>query len=230
MENITKLNYQKSDQIGVFIKLTNSFCLIPQNVPENLYKVLKYELSNKIPIILSSIIGSKCVGRLVIGNKRGIILPQQTTAEEYINLKNFLPENIIIKRCEEKFSALSNSVCTNDYISIVNPEINSQTIELISDTLGVEVFRTFIGKENLVGSYCVLNNNGGILCPYVTFEEQDELSSLLEIPLLVGTVNRGSKLISSGISTNDFNTFCGLSTSQSEIFIIKTALKKKLNY
>jgi translation initiation factor 6 len=84
-----------------------------------------------------------------------------------------------------------------------------------------------IGKEKLVGSYCIFNNNGGLLHPSVEIEEQDELSSLLEIPLLIGTVNCGDKLLGSGIVTNDLTTFCGLKTTQSELFIIETALTKR---
>lgn len=224
---VIKIKYQRSDLVGVYMKLTNSFCIIPHDTPANFYKSTKNELYDKIPIITTSILGSRSIGRLIIGNKKGIVVPYQTTVEEFENLKSFLPEDILIKRCDDKFSALANSVCTNDYIALVNPEISLQTVELISDVLGVEIFRMSIGKENLVGSYCIFNNNGGIIHPSVQFEEQDELSSLLEIPLLIGTVNCGNKLVGSGISTNDWTTFCGLSTTQSELFVIETALMKK---
>jgi translation initiation factor 6 len=224
---VIKIKYQRSDLIGVYMKLTNSFCIIPHDTPANFYKSTKNELYNKIPIITTSILGSRSVGRLIIGNKKGIVVPYQTTIEEFENLKKFLPEEILIKRCDDKFSALANSVSANDYTALVNPEISLQTVELISDVLGVEIFRMSIGKENLVGSYCIFNNNGGIIHPSVQFEEQDELSSLLEIPLLIGTVNCGNKLVGSGISTNDWAAFCGLSTTQSELFVIETALMKK---
>ena len=85
---VIKLNYQKSDLIGVFVKLTNSFCIVPQDVSVNFYKTIKDELNNKIPIISTFIFGSKSIGRLIIGNKRGIIVPYQTTTEEFNNLKS----------------------------------------------------------------------------------------------------------------------------------------------
>ena len=224
---VIKINYQKSELIGVYVKLTNSYCVIPKDASVNFYNSIQNDIGNKIPIIQTFILGSKSIGRLIVGNKRGIIVPYQITSEELRNLKDFLPENILIRRCEDKFSALSNSVCINDYTAIVNSEISCQTNELISDVLGVEIFRMSIGKEKLVGSYCIFNNHGGLLHPNVEIEEQDELSSLLEIPLLVGTVNCGDNLIGSGIITNDLNTFCGLKTTQSELFIIETALSKK---
>jgi translation initiation factor 6 len=226
---VLKINYHKSDCVGVYMKLTNTFCAVPHDVSENFYETIKNELRNKVPIVKISLIGSRSIGRLIVGNKNGIIVPYETSFEEFVNLRNTLPENIIIKRCEEQFSTLSNSICVNDYVALTNPEISAEFTNLISDVLGVETFKISVGKENLVGSYCVFNNNGGLVHPGVSCEEQDELTSLLEIPLLIGTVNCGSKLLGSGVSTNDFATFCGLSTTQSELLIIETAFKKKKN-
>lgn len=224
---IVKLSYQKSDSIGVFAKLTNSFCIVSYDSPLSFYKTIKFELYPRIPIISTFISGSKCVGRFLVGNKRGLLVPDSIDSQEFKNLKNFLPDDVLIKKCDEKFSTLGNSVSTNDYVALVNPEISSQTTELISDVLGVEVFKLSLGKKNLIGSYCIFNNNGGLIHPDMNQEEQDEISSLLEIPLLTGTVNHGNKLIGAGMLTNDFVTFCGTRTTQSELFIIETALKRK---
>ena len=39
--------------------------------------------------------------------------------------------------------------------------------------------------------------------------ELDELSTLLQIPLCAGTVNRGSDVIASGVMANDWTAFVG---------------------
>lgn len=94
-------------------------------------------------------------------------------------------------------------------------------MELISDVLGVEVFRAQIAGNALVGSYCVLSNQGGLVHPKTSVEDVDELSSLLSIPLVAGTVNRGSDVIAAGLVVNDWSAFCGLATTAAEMSVIE---------
>lgn len=55
--------------------------------------------------------------------------------------------------------------------------------------------RQTVADQVLVGTYCSFTNKGGLVHPKTTTEDQDELASLLQVPLVAGTVNRGSDVI-----------------------------------
>ncbi len=56
----------------------------------------------------------------------------------------------------------------------------------------MEVFRQTVASNVLVGTYTVLSNQGGLVHPKTTMEDQDELSSLLQVPLVVSVTSTTS--------------------------------------
>uniref|UniRef100_T1GZA6 Eukaryotic translation initiation factor 6 n=1 Tax=Megaselia scalaris TaxID=36166 RepID=T1GZA6_MEGSC len=84
---------------------------------------------------------------------------------------------------------------------IVNPYLDKETEEIIGDVLGVEA----------------------------TIQEQDELSSLLQVPLVAGTCNRGSEVLAAGMVVNDWISFVGMSTTATEISVIESVFKLTSN-
>lgn len=191
--------------------------------------VFEAELSDHIPVVQASIAGTRLVGRLTVGNRNGLLLPNTTTDQEMLHVRNSLPDEVVVQRIDERLSALGNCVACNDYVALIHPDIDRETEEIIADVLGVEVFRQSIANNVLVGSYSRFTNQGGIVAPGTTIEDLDELSSLLQVPLVAGTVNRGSDVIGAGLVANDWSAFCGIDTTSTELSVIESVLKLRSN-
>jgi translation initiation factor 6 len=160
-----------------------------------------------------------------VGNRNGLLMPNTATDQELLHVRNCLPDEVVVQRVDERLSALGNCIACNDYAALIHPDIDRETEEIAADVLGVEVFRQAVAGNTLVGSYAVLTNQGGVVAPQASVEELDELSSLLQVPLVAGTVNRGSDVIGAGLVANDWAAFCGADTTATELSVIESVLK-----
>ncbi|RWR83194.1 eukaryotic translation initiation factor 6-2-like protein [Cinnamomum micranthum f. kanehirae] len=221
----TRLQFENSCEVGVFSKLTNAYCLVAIGGSESFYSTFEAELADVIPVVKTSIAGTRIIGRLCAGNKNGLLLPHNTTDQELQHLRNSLPDQVVVQRIEEKLSALGNCIACNDHVALTHTDLDRDTEELISDVLGVEVFRQTIAGNILVGSYCAFSNRGGLVHPHTSIEDLDELSTLLQVPLVAGTVNRGSEVIAAGMTVNDWTAFCGSDTTATELSVIESVFK-----
>ena len=220
-----RVQFENNNEVGVFSKLTNSYCLVAIGGSENFYSVFEAELAETIPVIHASVAGCRIIGRLCVGNKNGLLVPNTTTDTELQHIRNSLPDNVKVQRVEERLSALGNVIACNDHVALVHPDLDRETEEILTDTLNVEVFRQTVASNVLVGSYSVLSNQGGLVHPKTSIQDQDELSSLLQVPLAAGTVNRGSDVIAGGMVVNDWVAFCGMDTTSTELSVIESVFK-----
>eukprot|EP00922_Rhytidocystis_sp_ex-Travisia-forbesii_P023724 GHVS01034788.1.p1 GENE.GHVS01034788.1~~GHVS01034788.1.p1 ORF type:complete len:254 (-),score=29.70 GHVS01034788.1:400-1161(-) len=220
-----RTQFESSSEVGVFSKLTNTYCMVAIGGSENFYAAFEAELAEHIPVLHASIGGTRVIGRVCVGNRRGLLVPSITTDQELQHLRNSLPDCVQIRRVEERLSALGNCIATNDYVSLVHTDLDKETEEIVQDVLGTEVFRATIAGNVLVGSYCYFTNQGGLVHVMTPKEDMEELSQLIEVPITAGTVNRGSDVIASGMVANDWCAFCGLDTTATELAVIEKVLK-----
>ena len=162
-----RCQFENSSEIGVFARLTNSYCLVAIGGSANFYGTFDAELGDLIPVVHCSIAGTRLVGRLTVGNRHGLLVPSTTTDQELQHLRNSLPDAVAIQRVEERLSALGNVIACNgelvhslsvaevkcscdtcafaDYVAIVHPDLDRETEEILADVLKVEVFRQTVG-------------------------------------------------------------------------------------
>uniref|UniRef100_A0A0G4HFR1 Eukaryotic translation initiation factor 6 n=1 Tax=Chromera velia CCMP2878 TaxID=1169474 RepID=A0A0G4HFR1_9ALVE len=220
-----RASFENSSEVGVFARLTNGYCLTALGGSENFYSIFEAELAQHIPVIHASIGGTRIVGRVTVGNRKGLLVPSITTDQELQQLRNSLPDAVKVQRVEERLSALGNCIACNDYVALVHTDLDKETEEIIADTLGVEVFRATVAGNVLVGSYCVFSNQGGLVHVMTPVDDMEELSQLLEIPLTAGTVNRGSDVLGAGLVVNDWAAFTGMDTTATELGVMERIFK-----
>ena len=109
------LQFENSNEVGVFANLTNSYCLVAIGASENFYSIFESELADLVPIARCTVAGTRIVGRLTAGNKNGLLVPTSTTDQELQHLRNTLPDKVAVERIEERLSALGNVVCCSGF-------------------------------------------------------------------------------------------------------------------
>ena len=122
-------NFENSSDVGVFAKLTNKYALIAFGGAEQ-FKVVEQELEEHIPVIICTVATTNLVGRMSVGNGKGLLLPNNCSDKEMMHIRNSLPEGIIVQRVEEKLSALGNCIVCNDHVALVHPDLDRETEEI----------------------------------------------------------------------------------------------------
>ena len=90
--------FENSSDVGVFATLTNKYCLVASGGSENFYSVFESELADHVPVCHTNIGGTRIIGRLIVGNKNGLLVPQIATDAEIQHIRNYLPDDVKIRK------------------------------------------------------------------------------------------------------------------------------------
>lgn len=224
-----RTHFDGSSEIGAYTKLTNTYLIIGATHTSQFRNVVDGFID--MPIVETTINSIKTIGSQIQGNKHGLLVPMTTHDHELMSLRQLLPEKVRIRRIEERLNALGNVLLCNDYVAIVHPEVDSESLEIIENVLNVPVHKMCIGNQPLVGSYGSMNNQGLLVSPETSGEDQEMLSKVLNLQVVAGTVNTGNIVIGSGLVVNDYIGFCGKLTSNPELSVMEKVfmLKEEVN-
>lgn len=212
-----RISFERSSEIGAYTLLTNKYCILGKSKSRNFYSHFQSFLD--IPLAETTLNSISPIGNLACGNSNGLLLPMTATDQEMMHIRNLIPETVKIRKIDERLNALGNVIICNDSIALVHSDLSEENLEIIGDTLGVEVVRHCIGKEPLVGTFGAMNGQGLLVHPLCSKEEIEELSQLLSIQVISGTINKGSAVIGGGIAVNDWALFVGSKTTSTEMSV-----------
>ncbi|MFX1319737.1 MAG: translation initiation factor IF-6 [Promethearchaeota archaeon] len=214
---IQRLDFNGSSNIGAFCRVTDHWVL--QGPSNEVTTQRLTQLFEKEPI--STTIGqSTLIGILTVGNKKGLLVPQIVFDEELESLQEL---GIPIVQLESKLTALGNLILTNDHAALVSTAFSKKEQKIIRDALDVEVNASQIAGSELVGSFCVVTNNGLLAHTDVSEEELDWLGSFFSVGTDIGTINCGVPYVSIGLLATLKAAAAGFETTGPELMRITEA-------
>jgi translation initiation factor 6 len=198
--------------IGVIMLCTDKIALLPVNSPPSLRKLVQRALKVKITLVSENIIGS-----LAVANSYGIVVSNVISLEVLNQIKS---TGLPVYQATE-FFAFGNVILANDYGGIISPVVPSKIRKNIEDTLKIPFKTKKIAQSDLVGSLAYVTNQAGLFTPLAETEEISEIKDILNLKEVgVGSVNRGSGFVASGIIGNSNGILIGKETTGIEIMEI----------
>ncbi len=216
-----------SPYIGIFATSTESLLLLPAHVPDR--QVVELEHALKVRAIKTYIAEMPVVGCLAAGNSKGFVVSQYALESEIEHIKNSAFEYGL--DCEvsrlpdsEKITAAGNVILANDDVALVHPGLTDDAVDVIRDTLAVEVYRGRIAGLKTVGMAAVVTNRGVLAHKNASHSELEFLEEIFRLPVEIGSVNFGMPLIGAALLANTRGYAAGAGTTGVELGRIEEAL------
>ena len=216
-----------SPYIGIYALCTESLLLLPAHVSDRLAEELGHVL--EVKVIRTYIAEMPLIGCLAAGNSNGLVVSQYTLEREIEHIKSVAKAEGVeckIRRLPvgEKMTAAGNIILANDSVALVHPGLSEEAIEVIRDTLDVDVYRGEIGGLRTVGMAAVATNRGILAHKDATKAELTYLEEIFGLRVEIGSVNFGVPLIGAALLANTKGYAAGYETTGAELGRIEDAL------
>ena len=213
------LDFNENPSLGVFCRANNDVAFIQKGLLKRIKSKVKEVLDVKL--IELSISDASIIGSLMALNSTGTVVCDFIDQEAKDIVSD---QNLKLSVISDKINAAGNDILVNDTAALVHPDLTNKTIETISKTFGVPVYKGTIGELKTVGMAAVVTNKGLLCHPKVTDDEKRFLEKIFDIPVMIGTVNHGSPVIGSGLVANSKGAIIGNRTTGIEMGRIEEAL------
>ena len=216
---IRQLDFYGYPYVGIYGANTENYVVLPPDLPQHTVDETAEALD--VAVIRTLINDSTLIGSMMTGNSSGFIVSDLALEREVATLEKALP----VARFKGKMTAAGNIILANDTAALVHPALSDKHLEVIRDTLKVDVRRGTIGGLKTVGMAGAATNKGVLVHPRATEEELSALEELFRLPVDIGTVSFGSPLVGSAILATSKGMVTGTKTSGPEVGRIEDALQ-----
>lgn len=207
------------ETLGVYARATDKLCLVPHNLPDDLFEEAKEAL--EVPLQRVTIGGASIVGALAAANSRGVLVSDIARQHEIEQLKDL---DLEVGVLEGHVNAAGNAVLCNDNGAVVDPRCPEPLLEVVEDTLDVEVEYGTVGGVRTPAAAALTTNQGVLVHPKASEAEIATLEDILAVPSMPGTINHGSPYVGSGVAANSHGALIGTATTGPELNRLEDAL------
>ena len=213
---LRRLEVNGNPYIGVFCAASEDLLLLDPATPKPAARSIGEAL--EVRAIPTKVAGSTVIGSLVAMNSNGIL----TSA--FIEESEVEAIGTPVYPLPHRLSAVGNNVLCNDRGAIVHPGYDDDTVQLISEALGVPATRGTIAGVKTVGAVAVATNKGVLCHPHAKPAEMELVRDRLGVPVAITTANYGSALVGACMVANSKGAVVGSKTTPIELGRIEEGL------
>ena len=180
--------------LGVFITATDDVAIVPYNLLDEKVDIIKETL--EVDVIKSSIAGSSLIGSLTVANSNGIVVSPHVLDREVKQLEDL---GLKVATIPGRYTAVGNIVAANDKGAIASPFLDQEAIEVIEETLDVNVQTSHIVGSDIIGSLIKVTNKGFLISTNALQSEVNFAREVFGVEGDIGTVGRGISLVGTKI-------------------------------
>jgi translation initiation factor 6 len=212
MGKTVALEIYGSPNVGLFVYVTNEYCLLGKGLDEQVKK--DCERAFEVPVHEITIANSQQIGAFIVGNSKGIVIPETVTKSELEALDALKITYTVVP---SKYTAFGNNIVVNDAFMFHIPEMEEPALHTIRKALAVPAESLEIDGWDVVGSIVVINSKGGLIQKDIPEEIQGHIEDKLQLSFEPGTINFGSHVIGGGVAVNDKGMIVGKASAGVEI-------------
>ena len=205
--------------VGVFITATDDIAIVPYTLLDDRVDVIKQTL--EVEVIKSSISGSSLIGSLAVANSNGIVVSPHVLDREVEQFKDI---GLKVATIPGEYTAVGNIVAANDKGAIASPFLSPEAIEVIEETLDVDVSTSHIVGSDIIGSLIKVTNKGFLISKNALQSEVNFAREVFGVEGDIGTVGRGIPLVGACIIANSTGAIVANNSTGPEMARVEEAL------